>query len=92
MLERWLKNWAGHAYTIVPNITQRVLRKRAPAAQSWSTTLRDPQSGELTLRGELRREQSELGSKRCVVVVHGLGGSIDRHYAIAAARAAERVG
>ncbi|HEY2735206.1 MAG TPA: hypothetical protein VGI70_14515, partial [Polyangiales bacterium] len=67
MLERLRKNWVGHAYTIAPNLIQKLLHRRAPAAKPWRTTLHDAQAGELTLHGELRREQSELGSKRCVV-------------------------
>ena len=45
----------------------------------------------MTLRGELRRESGSAG-RHCVVVVHGLGGSIDRHYCIGAALAAQRAG
>jgi uncharacterized protein len=80
---------SAHAWTIGPNLVQRVLQRSAPAAEPWSTSLEDPQIGRLALRGELRHEAN---SSACVVVVHGLGGSIDRHYCIAAARAAQRAG
>jgi predicted alpha/beta-fold hydrolase len=61
----------------------------APLAQAWSTTLEDAHIGALTLRGELRREADP---EACLVVVHGLGGGIDRPYCIEAARAAQRAG
>jgi predicted alpha/beta-fold hydrolase len=80
---------SAHAWTIGPNLVQRALRRIAPAAEPWTTAVDDPQVGRLTLRGELRREP---GANACVVVVHGLGGSIDRHYCISAALAAQRVG
>jgi uncharacterized protein len=80
---------AAHAWTIAPNLVQRVLNRSAPPAEPWSTVVDDPQLGPLTLRGELRHEP---GSQRCAVIVHGLGGSIDRHYCIEAAFAAQRAG
>jgi predicted alpha/beta-fold hydrolase len=61
----------------------------APAARAWSTTLEDPRIGPLTLHGALR---DETGATQCLVVVHGLGGSIDRPYCIDAAQAAQRAG
>jgi predicted alpha/beta-fold hydrolase len=81
--------WSAHAWTIVPNFVQPLLHREAPVAEPWSTTLDDPHIGTLTLHGALRRR---AGSDACLVVVHGLGGSIDRHYCITAARAAERAG
>jgi predicted alpha/beta-fold hydrolase len=80
---------AAHAWTIAPNLVQRALQRAAPAAERWSTTLEDPQAGTISIQGELRREP---GNERCVVIVHGLGGSIDRHYCIEAAAAAQRAG
>jgi uncharacterized protein len=85
----WLAPWAGHAWTIAPSLLQRALPRAAPESQAWSTTLSDPQIGTLTLRGALRHEPD---SEACLVVVHGLGGSIDRPYCIDAAQAAQRAG
>jgi predicted alpha/beta-fold hydrolase len=68
---------------------QRVLQRAAPIAEPWSTSLEDPDVGTIGIRGELRREPA---SKRCLIVVHGLGGTIDRHYCIEAAAAAQRAG
>lgn len=58
-------------------------------AQAWSTPIEDPHAGTITLRGELRREADP---EACLVVVHGLGGGIDRPYCIIAAHAARRAG
>lgn len=80
---------AAHAWTIAPNLLQRALKRAAPPAQAWSTTLDDAQAGTISIHGELRREADH---KRCLLVVHGLGGSIDRHYCIEAAHAAQRAG
>jgi predicted alpha/beta-fold hydrolase len=52
-------------------------------------TLEDPQIGQLTLHGALRHEPD---AAQCLVVVHGLGGAIDRPYCIDAAQAAQRAG
>jgi predicted alpha/beta-fold hydrolase len=81
--------WSAHAWTIAPNLLARARTYTPPAAEPWSTQRQDPQAGTVRLRGELRREPD---STRCVVVVHGLGGGIDRHYCVEAAHAAERAG
>ncbi|MET0387140.1 MAG: alpha/beta fold hydrolase [Polyangiales bacterium] len=87
----FLVPWAAHAWTIVPNLLHAARARLPPAAEPWSTTLDDPRIGTLTLHGELRREVGPY-AKHCVVVVHGLGGSIDRPYCIQAALAAQRAG
>ena len=73
----------------MPNFVQPLLHRDPPAAEPWWTTLDDPHIGSLTLHGALRRRADD---DACLVIVHGLGGSIDRHYCITAARAAERAG
>jgi predicted alpha/beta-fold hydrolase len=80
---------AGHYWTIVPSQAHRVAPRAAPAAEPWSTVIEDPQIGPVTLRGALRDSNS---ADACLIVVHGLGGSIDAHYCVQAAEAAERAG
>lgn len=80
--------WSAHAWTIGPSLWHR-WASPAPMAEAWSTTLEDPQRGAITLRGELRREADP---EACLVVVHGLGGAIDRPYCFTAANAAHRAG
>lgn len=76
---------AGHFWTLAPNLRHRVWPLRAPASTAWSTTVDE--------RVELRGRWSVVdGAERAVVVVHGLGGSYDRHYCIRVAREAERRG
>src|SRR6185312_7053782 len=84
----WL---SAHAWTIGPSVWSDLRPRLAPAAEPWSTTLRDDMTGELTLRGVLRRERGAAADS-CLVVVHGLGGAMDRPYCILAALAAERAG
>ncbi len=80
---------AGHFWTIVPSQLHRVAPRAAPPARPWSALLHDPTAGPVTLRGALRARE---GADSCLVVVHGLGGSIEAHYCIEAARAAEQAG
>ena len=75
----------------MPNFWHDIARRSAPAAEPWSVQIDDAQAGRVTLHGALRREPGALG-KRCLVVVHGLGGSFDRHYCTTAALAAQRAG
>ena len=80
---------AAHAWTIAPNLRHRMSRRAAPSADNWSTVLHDPDVGDVTLRGALRREPNSMS---CLLVVHGLGGAIDRHYCVEAAHAAHVLG
>ncbi len=82
----WL---AGHLWTIGPVLLHRVRPNLAPAALPWSTTVRDPQLGSVTLRG-LLSERADTDT--CVIVVHGLGGTTETHYCVQAARAADGAG
>ena len=84
-------SWSAHAWTIGPSVWFDFRPRAAPASEAWSTTLEDPSSGTVTLRGALRREIGAAASS-CVVIVHGLGGSIERPYCILSALAAERAG
>ncbi len=79
----------AHAWTVAPTLIHRVLRRQAPQAEPWETTLSDPVTGVIRLSGRLRR-----GSNRntLLVVLHGLGGSHASFYAVRAARAAEQAG
>jgi predicted alpha/beta-fold hydrolase len=82
-------NFGGHFWTIAPNLRHRLLPAPAPASTPWSTTVDDPRLGPITLRGALRH-QPEGAS--LVLLVHGLGGTIESHYMIRAARAAAKRG
>lgn len=84
-------NWSAHAWTIGPSVWSDFRPRAAPPSEPWSTTLEDPLAGPVTLRGALRRETGAAG-RSCVVIVHGLGGSIERPYCILAAAAAARAG
>lgn len=76
---------SGHLWTILPNLRHRVLPARAPASTPWRVGV----DADVDLTG---RWQESPGAQDAVVVVHGLGGSVDRHYCVRMARAAERRG
>jgi uncharacterized protein len=84
-------SWSAHAWTIAPSVWSDFRPRVAPTSEAWSTDLADPITGTISLRGALRREVGPR-ARSCVVVVHGLGGSIDRPYCILAAAAAQRAG
>jgi predicted alpha/beta-fold hydrolase len=83
--------WSAHAWTILPNVWHDLIKRQAPAGEPWSTNIDDPQKGRVSLCGSLRREAGARG-RRCLVIVHGLGGSYDRPYCVIAAHAAQRAG
>lgn len=79
----------AHAWSVAPTMIHRVLRLKAPPAEPWETTLQDPVAGVVHLTGRLSRKG---GSKRLLIVVHGLGGSHASFYAVRAAREARQIG
>lgn len=83
----------AHAWSVAPTLIHRVLGQEAPAAEPWGTTLKDPVAGTVHLTGRLSRSEGPAGgSRRLLVVVHGLGGSHASFYAVRAARAARQAG
>lgn len=83
--------WSGHAWTIAPSLWFDRRPRKAPSGESFSAVVQDPSAGAITLRGVLRHETGPRADA-CVIIVHGLGGSYERPYCIAAALAAERAG
>ncbi|MEM7585497.1 MAG: alpha/beta fold hydrolase [Acidobacteriota bacterium] len=60
-----------------------------PAFQAWSVDAPDPRLGQVRLTGALTEVP---GSRKLVVLVHGLGGSCDSSYMLRAASLAEQLG
>ncbi len=79
---------AGHFWTIRPVALQAFDFARAPAATPWSTVVADERFGQVTLRGLLDAGRSST----LVLVVHGLGGNAESHYAVDAARTVAKAG
>jgi hypothetical protein len=79
----------SHLRTVLPLVRHRLLPRRPPEWQPWSHAYDDPESGRVDLSGAL---SLVLGSDRLLIVIHGLGGSIDSHYMYSANRAAVEQG
>jgi len=79
----------GHLWTIAPRLRHAVRPFGCPAASAWETIVDDPQAGPVRLTGRWREVP---GSEEALVLVHGLGGSIDSHYMPRGAAAAEAAG
>jgi len=79
----------GHLWTIAPRLRHAVAPRQAPVAAEWGAVVEDPVAGAVRLSGRLREEP---GSRVLLVVVHGLGGSAESHYAVRMARAAAQAG
>lgn len=80
-------NALGHLWTIGPRLRHSVRPLACPQSRPWETTLTDPQIGPVRLTGHLREVP---GAEELVVLVHGLGGSINSHYMPRGAAASER--
>ena len=79
-------NLLGHAWTIVPNVWHDWFPLGTRGATEWSTTVEDSHFGPIRLQGLWHPPPNEADT--ALVVVHGLGGSPDRHYCARAADAA----
>lgn len=79
----------GHYWTIAPWISHVVRPRPVPSGSHLRVTVDDPAAGKIHIHGRLRDRE---GAGSLLVIVHGLGGSIDSHYVGVAAAAAERAG
>ncbi|HEX7480679.1 MAG TPA: alpha/beta fold hydrolase [Polyangiales bacterium] len=80
---------SGHFWTVVPSLAHRVRPKFAPPTVPWSSLASDAAGLPVRLSGALR-DRADADS--CVVVVHGLGGTIESHYCVRAAQALDARG
>lgn len=69
--------WHGHWYTMAPWALGTLRGWMPSRLEPFTALVEDPRFGSLTLRGLLKHA---AGSKRCVVLVHGLGGSAHSPY------------
>jgi uncharacterized protein len=77
-----------HLWTLSPRLRHAVRPGRAPESRLWEMVVDDPHVGPVRLTGRLR----ELPGDDLLVLVHGLGGSVDSHYMVRGAKAAEAAG
>lgn len=82
-------NVSAHFWTVWPTVRHSLLPYRSLDSSPWTTSLDDPDRGEIPLAGLLTEVE---GARTVVLIVHGLGGSFGRHYCIRAARAAAMAG
>lgn len=78
-----------HLWTFLPRIRHSLRPQPAPPAEPWERWIDDPQAGAVRLNGWF--QQAGEGGE-ALLVVHGLGGSVDSHYMARAARAALAAG
>ncbi len=80
---------SGHLRTVWPVVRRLARTPPSPASEPWSTTVADPGHGAVRLTGRLSR-QPDNGT--LLILVHGLGGSIDSTYMLRTATAAGQLG
>jgi hypothetical protein len=79
----------GHFWTVAPWLLHLVRPAAAPPSSPFSLRIEDPKVGPVKMHGRIRHAP---GSKSLLVAVHGLGGNVESHYVLAAARAADQAG
>src|SRR5262245_22928776 len=80
------KHVAGHLWTVRRALVHKLSPAEVPPEQPWSTTLDDPRLGTVGVSG--RFHPSSGAQRHALVLVHGLGGSIESGYMRSAAWAA----
>lgn len=82
-------SFQGHLWTLWPLLQRRLRPQPPPPGEPWETRIEDPDLGSVRLCGRLAAPPE---SSRLLIVVHGIGGSIDSPSMVAGARAAEAAG
>jgi predicted alpha/beta-fold hydrolase len=91
-------NATGHVYTVAARLAAAVVPPPEPPSRPWSLVVEDPVVGPVRLSGLLSGpppgapEDAPARPRPGVLVVHGLGGSAESHYARRAAAAAVTAG
>lgn len=80
----------GHFWTLGPRLRSQLKPWSPPRGSvDWSTVQVEPAGRAVRLTGSLHQPP---GATELVLLVHGLGGSVESHYVVKAARAAEVAG
>jgi predicted alpha/beta-fold hydrolase len=85
----WFRSLAGHFWTVAPSLVDMLRPSRLDGTTVLTARLVDPVVGAIAIRA-LYNEVPE--SDCLVVIVHGITGSADSGYCVAAARAATAAG
>ncbi len=85
-------SWRGHYWTLRGFLERRRWRGIASPGEPWETEIDDPAVGPILLTGRWRPVAGVGAEGAAVVILHGMGGSADSEYVLAAAAAAERAG
>lgn len=76
MMRRTLDKLTGHAWTIGPTLRHRVRPFPVPHSVDWSTTVTDPEVGDVVVRGKYAQSTGST----LIIIVHGLGGRPNSAY------------
>src|SRR5688572_6544442 len=79
----------GHFWTIAPWLKHQLRASPLPPSSPFSVHVDDSPAGPVRLIGRVRHRE---GATSILVVVHGLGGTLESHYVVEAAAQAERAG
>ncbi len=82
----------AHARTIWPVVRGFAAAPAAPPSEPWSVEVPDPQVGPVRLTGRLRDLRPGADGTTLLVLVHGLGGSVESTYIVRAAAVADALG
>jgi predicted alpha/beta-fold hydrolase len=83
------RSFLGHFWTVGPHVIDAVRGLQAPRDEPWDTLVDDAAMGPVRLTGWLRDRGS---SDTLVLIIHGLGGSVDSRYVVRSAKAAHDAG
>ncbi len=78
----------GHFWTVGPHVRHALRPTPLPRDEPWDASVLDRRFGALRLTGWLRARETDA----LVVLIHGLGGSVDSSYVVRSAKAADDAG
>lgn len=84
----------GHVRTVVPRLRDALAPVAEPPSRPWSLVVEDPRIGPVRLTGRLSDPEDNVGGapRPLVLLIHGIGGSVDSPYLRRAAAAALAAG
>jgi predicted alpha/beta-fold hydrolase len=83
------RSFLGHFWTVTPHVLDSMLGIQAPRDEPWDTCVNDPTLGRVRLTGWIRTRPT---ADTLVIIIHGLGGSVESRYVVRAAHAVDQAG
>ena len=85
----WMQRTKGHLWTVGPSLYRSFGERMGPESRDWQIKVKNDRAEPILRSGRLTEVE---GSRTLVVILHGMGGTVERGYCLLAAQRARQLG